>query len=48
MDEIEPGARVRFAEMDITDLKADGEFYSKMVELGVYSVEEVKCILSGA
>ena len=48
LEEIEPGARVRFAEMDVTDLKVDGEFYSKMVELGVYSVEEVKCILSGA
>ena len=46
LDEIEPGARVRFAEMDVTDLKVDGEFYQKMIEAGVYSAEEVKQLIN--
>ena len=48
LDEIEPGARVRFAEMDVTDLKADGDFYQKMIEAGVYSTEEVKRLLDSS
>jgi len=28
--------------MDVTDLKADGEFYAKMIERGVFTAEEVR------
>ena len=37
LGEVHPGSWVRFAEMDVTDLRADGEFFDKMLSAGVFS-----------
>ena len=42
LGEVHPGSWVRFAELDVTDLKADGEFFDKMLERGVFKPEEVR------
>ena len=42
LGEVHPGSWVRFAEMDVTDLRADGEFLDKMLERGVFKPEEVR------
>lgn len=48
LEEVRPGCRIRFAEMDVTDLRSDAEFYSKMIQRGVYSPEEVRGLIDGA
>ncbi len=45
MDQISPGSWIRLREIDTTDLRADGDFFAKMVTAGVYQPEEVKAIL---
>ena len=45
LEEVRPGVRVRFYEMDITDAKADAEFFDKMIARGVYKPEEAREIL---
>jgi len=45
LEAVSPGVRVRFYEMDITELKADGEFFDKMIARGVYRPEEAREIL---
>ena len=45
LEEVRPGVRVRFYEMDITDAKADAEFFDKMIERGVYKPEEAREML---
>ncbi|MCH8961284.1 MAG: hypothetical protein IH820_08170 [Bacteroidetes bacterium] len=45
LDQISPGSWIRLREIDTTDLRADGEFFAKMVTAGVYQPEEVKAIL---
>ncbi len=42
LGEVHPGSWVRFAEMDVTDLRADGEFFAKMLSAGVFQPEEVR------
>ena len=42
LGEVHPGSWVRFAEMDVTDLRADGEFFDKMLSAGVFKPEEVR------
>ncbi len=48
LEEVAPGARIRFAEMDVTDLRSDADYFSKMIEHGVYSAEEVRAIVETA
>ena len=42
LGEVHPGSWVRFAEMDVTDLRADGEFFDKMLSAGVFKPKEVR------
>jgi HK97 family phage portal protein len=42
LEEVAPGCHIRFAEMDATDLRADAEFYDRMIERGVFTAEEVR------
>lgn len=43
--ELDPSTSIRFNELDITDVKADGDFFSRMIERGVYTPEEVRALL---
>ena len=45
LEELEPTAYVRFAEMDITSIRDDADFWDKMIERGVYKAEEVRQLL---
>lgn len=45
LEAVHPGARVRFAEMDVTNLRDDAQFWSTMIERGVYTAREVREVL---
>ncbi len=45
LGEVHRGSWVRFADMDVTDLRADGEFFDKMLSAGVFQPEEVRALL---
>ena len=42
LGEVHPGSWVRCSEMDVTDLRADGEFFDKMLSAGVFKPAEVR------
>lgn len=45
LEDVAPGCRIRFAEMDITDLRADADFYDRMIGRGVFTPEEVRAMV---
>ena len=42
LDEVSEGVRIEFAEMDITSVKDDADFYDRLIERGVFTAEEVR------
>lgn len=42
LSSLDPHCRIRFAELDTTDQRADADFLSRMVDHGVYTPEEVR------
>ena len=45
LEEISPGSRVWFYEMDITNLADDATFFEKMIRARVYTLEEAWQVL---
>lgn len=45
LDELSPGVRIRFVEMDVTNVRDDADFFDKMIGHGVYGPDEVRELL---
>lgn len=48
LGDVSPGVWVRFAEMDITSVRDDADFYDRMIERGVFTACEVRARIDGA